>query len=146
MKDMGGKPPINMANFKRVTTSRHHGRVPVETDAYVISGTATVRGISRPTATLSLSRELTDIITERIGPSVSVFVDTDGRLLLITAPLEDGTDARRVNQGGRSVRSTVSMNGMHDAIVRMYGEHRKVHFEAEVYEGVVLLRPTGEVE
>ena len=63
MKDMGGKPPINMANFKRVTTSRrYHRRVPVDTDAYVIRGTVTVRGIRRHTATLSLSRELADRI------------------------------------------------------------------------------------
>lgn len=93
-------------------------------------------------ATLSLPLWLGKLAMEALGDRCDLLFDSESRIIAIRRG-----NALKLSSGKSRSRINLSVSSWFDRFVRAYGDHRRVYFEADIYDnGVITLTPTGEVD
>ena len=96
----------------------------------------------RDALVLSLTPETGRMLNEIIGKKINIGINQKGQLCLQAG--KNHTAAFNPNQN--SIRMNISMNGLSDKIIGIYGDFRRLYFSVEPYGGfnALILKPTGE--
>lgn len=92
--------------------------------------------------TLSLPLWLGKLDMEMLGDRCDLLFDSESRVIAIRRG-----NALKLSKGKSRSRINLSVSCWFDRFVRAYGDHRRVYFEADIYDnGVITFTPTGEVD
>lgn len=135
------KCPYDLSAFTVYGTTPRNAS-PKKADAYV---RLTVEKTGKKVCILVLSTALAELVIETLGDYVRVGVSKAARVLAVMPGNGTGSD-RKVSYRTDSGKSCqISCSQYAEPLIDMYGTHRRVYFDAELFNDAVILRPTGEV-
>ena len=92
--------------------------------------------------TLSLPKWLMNIAKEKFGERCDIFFDPNSRVIA----LRKGGSVK-LSSSAHMSRMKLSISGWYNRLIRSFGNHRRVYFEADFYDNdFITLTPTGEVD
>lgn len=136
-----GACPYDLSAFTVYGTTPRNA-APSNSDAYVRFGREKT---GRASCNLVLSKPLAEIVVETLGGYVRVGVNKAARVLAIMQSDDSGSERKVSYRTNSALTCQISCSQYAEALTDMYGTHRRIYFDAELFNDAVILRPTGEV-
>ena len=137
------KCPYDLSAFTVFSSAHGRSLATTNDDGYVRFGKDKNESV---TCTIVLSEALKEIVAEHYGQTVKVGVNRAARVLSIVPCDATDKDARVVSRSTKSGKqASISIKPYAAMLTDMFGEHRRVYFDADPYDEALILRPNGEV-